>query len=128
MLILLKRNFPQYSYIPNDRKQLNGFEIDIWIPELKTGIEYNGPHHFKPVYGDIIFKRTKWADKTKRIVARRKGIRIVDLDVTYSISYTHRRRVEKLFQELCQKLSLTPTTLNFTYDEVKLERSIKTNP
>ncbi|MFW5847649.1 MAG: hypothetical protein ACOCVF_01855 [bacterium] len=40
----IKKIYP-YDIIENDRKQLNGYEIDIYIPFKKIGIEYNGLYY-----------------------------------------------------------------------------------
>ena len=41
-----------YNPSPN-RKILNGKEIDIYIPELKIGVEYNGCLFHTEEYGKI---------------------------------------------------------------------------
>ena len=58
IVCLLRKNYPNIKIETSNREQLNGYEIDIWLPELNVGIEYNGPHHFKPVYGENIFNKT----------------------------------------------------------------------
>lgn len=59
------------TIITNDRNQLNGKEIDIWIPELKLGIEFNGNywHANKPANYHI--------NKTK--LAESKGIHLIQI-------------------------------------------------
>ncbi len=113
MLILLRKNFPELIFKPNDRKELEGFEIDIYIPELKIGIEYNGPHHFKPVYGEEMLIKTQDRDKEKRKIAKLKGIKIVDINALESISPTTKRKTINLFIELCSQLNLKPSNLEF---------------
>lgn len=60
-------NYPQLKIIPNDRAILGGKEIDILIPELKIGFEYDGIywHKGKEEY-----------DKNKDELAKAKGITI----------------------------------------------------
>lgn len=125
ILHLLRKNFPDVQFEPNDRKQLHGYEIDIWIPSMMTGIEYNGPHHFRPVYGDKIFEETKKADMKKRKIAVGKGIRIIDLDIPYSVSYTHKSRIENVFSKVCNDLNLSPSTYKFDYKKVLEERNVR---
>ncbi|NCA93221.1 hypothetical protein EOM82_08310, partial [bacterium] len=59
----------------NDRKELDGnIEIDVYLPQLKIGFEYNGDYwHRNPIIypkNDKIWKR----DMTKPYIANKKGI------------------------------------------------------
>lgn len=49
--------------IRNDRKQLDGKEIDIWLPEKKFGIEYNGLYWHA---GERYRHREKWEIAQKK--------------------------------------------------------------
>lgn len=122
LIVLLRRNFPSLKILPNDRTQLEGFEIDIFLPELNAGIEFNGPHHFKPVYGEKVFQKTKNADKAKRAIACRKGIRIIEANCLKSISWTSKTIVYDLFTRACDELGIVPTLLFFTPEEVFSEK------
>lgn len=86
---ILHKLFPHYTIINN----FKGFdwlkvgnrgklEIDIWVPELKLAIEYDGEHHFKPTrfFGTDVkmaiqkFKRQRQLDKLKnKLVKRHKN-------------------------------------------------------
>lgn len=59
--------------IENDRKVLNGNEIDILIPSMNIGIEYNGSHW----HSDRI--KDKYYHQKKTIEATKKGIRIIHI-------------------------------------------------
>jgi very-short-patch-repair endonuclease len=50
----LKNEFPKLQISTNDRHVLEGKELDFYIPELKTAIEWNGIFHQKAVKGDDI--------------------------------------------------------------------------
>lgn len=124
MVHLLKKNYPSLTIVANDRLQLNGYELDIWIPELKTGVEYNGQHHFKPVYGQKVYERTQDADKQKLIIANQKEIQIVFVVPDGSISKTTKTRIQNMFVSMTKDIGLQPpTNLNFTKEEVLLEQS-----
>ena len=56
--------------IRNDRKVLNGKEIDIWIPEYNLGIEYNGIYWHSS-------DEAKKADHNKMILAESVGIKLL---------------------------------------------------
>jgi len=74
---LLIREFPQLQILPNDKTMLDGFEVDIAIPELKLGIEWNGIVHFKPIYGQTKLDKIKDKDKEKLIIASNKDINLI---------------------------------------------------
>ena len=122
ILHLLRKNFPAILFVPNDRTQLYGYEIDIWIPSMKTGIEYNGPHHFKPVYGPEVFIQTQKNDSKKRKIASTKRIRIIDINANRSVSYTHKSLVKSMFIGVCKELNMVPTNFDFDPQVVLKER------
>ncbi|NMQ18390.1 hypothetical protein E4P82_03755 [Candidatus Competibacter phosphatis] len=42
--------FPSLEVVHHYRgKELEGLEIDVWIPKLKIGIEYQGIQHFNVI-------------------------------------------------------------------------------
>ncbi len=64
--------FPELKVIKNYRgAELQGLELDVWIPEIKVGIEYQGEQHFKAIehWGgeEGLNKRIKNDKKKKRI-------------------------------------------------------------
>lgn len=121
LAVLLKKNGIKIQ--TSNRGILNGFEIDIWLPDYNTGIEYNGIHHFKPVYGEEIFRRTKNADQEKRKIAKEKNIKLIDVNVLKSISPTCKTAYINFFLSVCKELNLAPQTTDFTKEEVKKEQS-----
>jgi len=66
--------------VPNDRKLLDGYEIDISIPGLKLAIEWNGPLHRKPIYGDATLARIQRNDAAKSKLAQERGIELVVIE------------------------------------------------
>jgi hypothetical protein len=59
---------------------LNGLELDIYLPDLSVGIEYQGAQHYQPVEhwgGDEAFRNTKSRDKNKKRLCKKHGIQIV---------------------------------------------------
>ena len=53
------------------------FEIDIAIPDLMIGIEWNGIVHFKPIYGQTKLTRIQEIDAEKTRLATEKGIGLI---------------------------------------------------
>ena len=58
-------NYPQLKIIPNDRTILEGKEINILLPDLNIGFEYDGIHWHKD---------SEQYDKEKDDLAWNKGI------------------------------------------------------
>lgn len=73
VLAFVKENF-NGNIIENDRKVLNGFELDIYIPEAKLAIEYLGEYWHGPEFPAVI-ERDAW----KRRECRKRGIALLDI-------------------------------------------------
>ncbi len=59
---------------------LKGQSIDVFIPSLKVGIEYQGLQHYEPVSifgGKEGFERTKERDKRKQEICCENGIKLI---------------------------------------------------
>ena len=71
---VLKRSFENegIEVETKNRDILNGAEIDIYIPEYKVGVEFQGDDHYKYVSKII-------SDKNKKKIAERKGIKLINL-------------------------------------------------
>lgn len=69
----IKKYENNFSLIKNDRKILNGKEIDIYIPELKLGIEFNGDYWHSNVY------KISNYHLNKTLLAESKGIRLIHI-------------------------------------------------
>lgn len=124
ILCLLRKNYTNLEFVSNERNVLDGYEIDIWIPELKSGIEYNGIHHFQPVYGQKTYENTIRKDKLKKELSIQRGINLYQLNVPKSISYTSKTKYKNLFIECCKHLNLPePTIFQFTIEEIKKEKT-----
>lgn len=122
IVCLLKKNYPTLKIITTDRVQLDGYELDIWLPDINVGIEYNGQHHYKPVYGNERFEKTKLADITKRNIALTKHIKIV----TIVAPKTSRAKanIKNVFKQCMSDISIlpVPTVFEFNDDEVLAEQ------
>lgn len=76
---LLIESLPYVEFIPNDKKLLDGYEIDIAIPDLKLGIEWNGIVHYKPIYGLEKLKKIQQNDAIKQKLAIEKEIELITI-------------------------------------------------
>jgi len=67
--------------IQNDRTQLSGYELDLYLPELRIGIEINGPTHYRPIYGAARFERSQIVDALKKDLCAERGITLFSINV-----------------------------------------------
>lgn len=123
MVCYLRKNYPDLDIQTTNRSVLDGYEMDIWLPSLNVGIEYNGQHHFKPVYGEKVFEQTKRADAKKLQLAVEKGVRLVYVLPEGSLSRTSKTKTKNLFLKCVADVGLpTPTNLDLTTEEVLAEQ------
>ena len=61
------------TIIENDRKVLNGKELDLYLPDLNLAIEFNGNYW----HSDAIVSSTKHLEKT--LCCKEKGIRLIHI-------------------------------------------------
>jgi len=74
---LISEKFPDLEILSNDKTMLNGLEADIAIPSLRLAIEWNGPVHFKPIYGEEKLRRIQEIDRNKLEIASRNDINLI---------------------------------------------------
>ena len=96
----LKIAFPHWEILFNDRKVLNGLELDVYIPHLKFAIEWNGIFHFEDIHNngklDKIFNR----DLLKIDLCKTLGISLLSIcDRT-----SHTKFIKETISELIEKL------------------------
>jgi len=99
--------FPDYKIEYNFRdlywlktKKGSKLELDIYIPELKLAIEYDGKQHFKPVtFGNISIKRAEENLKTQQERDMLKNQKIAEHpeDVKYFIRFDYMEYLTKKY-------------------------------
>lgn len=93
----LSDKFNNVNIIRNVRSVLKcGYEIDIYFPDLKFGIEVNGPVHYMPIFGEEKLQRVQFKDSMKYQEMNGLGISFLVIDVSQSLS-------KKKMQEYLQK-------------------------
>lgn len=72
---VLSQQFPHYALQSNNRKVLNGKELDIYLPELSIGIEVNGTYWHSDYHLLQKNGKTSWKHHhEKRMLAQDAGI------------------------------------------------------
>ena len=69
----IRKEFPALQFEANCRSVID-YELDFYFPTLKFAIEVNGITHYRPVYSEARFKRTKEIDAEKKLRCSELGI------------------------------------------------------
>jgi very-short-patch-repair endonuclease len=67
----------------------SNLEVDLFVPEVKTAIEIDGPGHFMPIWGEEKLTKQKIADTAKQGILLNNGyviIRIRQIDKSISLT------------------------------------------
>ena len=85
-------NYKGFDWLKDKRL----LEIDIWVPELKLAIEYDGIHHFKPInYSNNLQKaKERLADRKRKDKLKTKLIKEHPEEIEYFIRFNYRNKVE----------------------------------
>lgn len=90
--------FPDIEMLPNDKTMLPGMEVDIAIPSLSLGIEWNGVVHLQPIYGQEKLEIIQRRDAMKSDLAAELDIRLV----TISDHDSSKKTLERAFDEVSE--------------------------
>lgn len=92
--------FPDYDVKYSYRKfnwlrisKYGTLELDIYVPEIKLAIEYDGEQHFKPVcFGSVSLKKAKrnFSEIQKRDEMKNKLILMHSKDIKYFIRFSYK--------------------------------------
>lgn len=78
--------YPNLTISFNKKSVINS-ELDIYIPSLNLAFEINGIFHYKSIYGDKKFQKTKENDKLKIISCKTKNIKLYTIDCSQQIRF-----------------------------------------
>ena len=83
---------------------VQGYEIDIFLPELKTAISYNGPVHREPIYGEIRLEQVKRRDEYRCRKLNEMGIKHI---IVEDHGPFNEEKVRKQFEWCIEQIKLT---------------------
>jgi hypothetical protein len=90
ILKMIKELLPTQKITSHFRPDwLNRLEIDIWIPEMNIGIEYQGEQHYHPIEiwgGDVGLRDLQIRDDRKRKICKERGVRLIEIKYDEAIS------------------------------------------
>lgn len=99
---IVQRILPENEILIHHRPGwLDGLELDIYIPELKLGIEYQGQQHFHPVKawgGKKALEELRERDKKKKDLCKELNVKLIEVDYTEPLNkdYVHNKIQENL--------------------------------
>jgi hypothetical protein len=93
LIRIVKKLFPDNLVETHHRpKWLNGLELDIFLPHIKTGIEYQGQQHYFPIKawgGQKAFKAQKERDELKKKICSERDIKLIEVDYTEPLTESY---------------------------------------
>lgn len=98
--LLRERELKVYQSIWNI---VSGYEIDIWLPELKAAISYNGPVHYKPIYGEKRLIQVIRRDKYRERKLKELGMKHI---VIKDLERFNKERIEQHCHQVLTNLNL----------------------
>ena len=79
---MIRMLFPQYQIEREASPEwLGSMRFDIYMPEVRVAIEYQGQQHYRPIErfgGEKGFQKTKKRDALKRKKAAAAGVNVVE--------------------------------------------------
>ena len=93
--------FHRKGLVLNDK-----LEVDLFLPELRTAIEIDGPSHFFPIWGEKSLSRNLRADAQKTGLLLSGGFIIIRIKhLTKHLSNKYMRDLSKVVLERLEKIS-----------------------
>ncbi|GGF84262.1 hypothetical protein GCM10011338_40710 [Alteromonas lipolytica] len=90
---IIARMFPDLEIIRHHRPDwLEGLELDIYIPSLQLGIEYQGQQHYQPISiwgGKSALIALQERDDRKRKLCKALDITLMEVDFTEPLTNEH---------------------------------------
>lgn len=91
-----------YKVVQNTWDLVPGYELDIWLPDLKTAISYNGPVHYEPIYGPTRLRQVQQRDRYRNRKLTEMDIRHI---IIKELGRYDKERIEEKFALLKKELN-----------------------
>jgi len=75
----IKSKFP-HTNVAFNNSNIIGYELDVYFPDYKLAIEYNGIVHYEPIYGTDRLTKIQFNDKQKILLCAQNGIELIVLN------------------------------------------------
>lgn len=95
--------FPKYKWSFNDRGTIRNpetnhtLELDIWCKSKKIAVEYDGQHHFLPIFGNNKLQYVKNLDMLKNKLCETYGIKLIR--ISYNDPWNDKKWLEQTIKE-----------------------------
>ena len=101
----IKREFPQLKVVFNDRKILDGLELDVYFPTLKFAIEWNGVFHYKEIKRDLL-EKNQIKDKLKIDKCKNLGIELMVIEDLTSNPKFVSKEIDKIVETISNRAEM----------------------
>lgn len=93
--------FPSHQITENFRpKWLNRLEIDIWIPDLQIGFEFDGDQHEFPIYGLDALMGQMERDTIKERICRERGTVLIHAEASELSCDLVRKKIKNFYYQV----------------------------
>lgn len=72
---MLRKDFPKIK-LSKPNTYINGWELDIYVPNHSIAIEIDGIFHYKPIFGEEKLLKIKKNDRKKTKMCKDNGIKL----------------------------------------------------
>jgi very-short-patch-repair endonuclease len=93
-------------------------QVDLFIPELRTAIEVDGPSHFKPVWGMENLIKNQRSDQQKTGLILGSGLVMVRIRQDKKLSQRYQRKIIKRLFEVLDRVKEKYPEENERYFEI----------
>jgi len=105
----------------------HNLEIDIYLPEITTVIEIDGPSHFLPIWGQEALQKTIKSDNEKNGLVLHHGFRVVRVkQVKRNVSINDMWQIWEALEPVLERIKLNPPKNKAdSFIEIEVENTSK---